>query len=85
LDELSGHVACLALLLFPLQLVHKIDGVVEAAAFSLVDCSNALCRGDVGFAGSGSADQDQVLGRFHEGRVASVSMSAFGSGVPPNR
>jgi len=37
LDQLAGHVSSTCRLLFPLQLVHQIDRVVEANAFAAID------------------------------------------------
>ena len=62
LDQLSGHVARFALLLLLLQLVHQVDGVVEADAFALVDGGDpptpwrrGFCRCPFRRPGSGSA------------------------------
>jgi hypothetical protein len=57
----------MATLLFALQLVHEVDGVVEAHAFAAVDGSPPQGCGQVGFAGAGAADQDQVMRGRHEG------------------
>jgi len=67
LDQLSGQISCFPLLFFALQLVHQIDRVIKADAFALMDGGNTQSRGQVGFAGSGSAYQDQVVRCFHKG------------------
>ena len=54
--------------LLPLELVDEVDGILEADALALMDRGNPQrCRG-MGFLGSRSADQDQILRRFHKGR-----------------
>ena len=67
MQQLLGQVAGFALLLFALQLVDQIDGVVETQAFALVDGGDAQGGGQVGFACARAADQDQVVRAVHKG------------------
>ncbi len=49
LGQLPGHIPGFSELLFPLQLVHQIDGVIEADAFSLVNGGHAQSRRHIVF------------------------------------
>jgi hypothetical protein len=52
LDQLFGEIAGLSLLFFPLQLVHQIDGIIEANALSLVNGCDAQGGCQMSFAGA---------------------------------
>ena len=48
----------------PLQKIDQIDGVVEAYALAVMDGGDTECDGKMGFAGAGSANQDQIVRCF---------------------
>ena len=61
-DDLPG----IALGLFLDQGVDQVDGVEEARLLTIVDQRGAQSDGDVGFAGAGSTDQNEVVRLFSE-------------------
>lgn len=62
--ELLDQIAGFALLFFFVELIDQIDRVVKADAFTPVVGGNADGGGQMGFAGSGAADQNQVSYRL---------------------
>ena len=50
--------------LFALQQIDEINCVVEAHALALMDRGHTEGNGQMGFAGTGAADQNQVVGCF---------------------
>jgi hypothetical protein len=66
-DQLFGQVAGFALLLLLLQLIDQIHGVVEADALAEVDGGYPQGGCDMGLAGTGATDQDEITGLIHEG------------------
>ncbi len=60
--ELSGKVSCLAVLFFLVQEIDQIHGIVEANPLALMDGSDTQSGGQMGLAGTGAADEDQVMG-----------------------
>lgn len=67
LDELFGEISGLSLLFFPFQLVHQIDGIIEANALSLMNGGDAQGGCQMSFAGARAAHQDQIMRGLHEG------------------
>lgn len=72
MQQLLGQIASLALLLFPFQLIDQIHGVVEAHPLALMNGHHTQRGGQVGFAGAGAADQDQVMRAVHEGAAGQL-------------
>ena len=66
-DELLGQVTSLAELFFVFPLVDEVDGVIEPDPLPPMDRGDPQGGRQMGFAGSGAPDEDQVMRLIHEG------------------